>query len=344
MGRASGRVHKAAKSWPISELCTDCEIQLITGRSEQQIDSVTSIAAPVSGALVLLTHKKYIAEVKAISGLVCLTSAELAEELQKELIEPVILVASRPRAAFGRVLALMFAPSLQQPGISALADIHRDAKIDPTARVEAFAVIGADCIIGPGCRIGAHTVLTGNVSLGADCQIGAHNVLSNLVCGEGVKTDAHCVIGKRGFGFDGQGGDLQVLPHLGQVIIGKGCDIGAGVTIDRGALDDTIIGEYVMIDNQCHIAHNVVIADNVIILGQAGIAGSVEIGKNSIIGGQVGIGDHIQIADNVVIASKSGVTKDIEKAGTYAGFPAMPAREFWLQMANARRKNTSSKS
>ncbi|MGB1474559.1 MAG: UDP-3-O-(3-hydroxymyristoyl)glucosamine N-acyltransferase, partial [Candidatus Puniceispirillaceae bacterium] len=166
----------------------------------------------------------------------------------------------------------------------------------------------------------------------------------NLVCDEGVKTDAHCVIGKRGFGFDGQGGDLQVLPHLGQVIIGKGCDIGAGVTIDRGALDDTIIGEYVMIDNQCHIAHNVVIDDNVIILGQAGIAGSVEIGKNSIIGAQVGIRDHIHIADNVVIASKSGVTKDIEKAGTYAGFPAMPAREFWLQMANARRKKTSSKS
>ncbi|MDP6218259.1 MAG: hypothetical protein QF526_06215, partial [Alphaproteobacteria bacterium] len=84
MGRTSGRVHKAAKSWPISELCKDCEIQLITGRSVQQIDSVTSIAAPVSGALVLLTHKKYIADVKAVSGLVCLTSAELAEELQKE--------------------------------------------------------------------------------------------------------------------------------------------------------------------------------------------------------------------------------------------------------------------
>ena len=81
--------------------------------------------------------------------------------------------------------------------------------------------------IGEGCQIGAHTVLTGNVSLGADCQIGAHNVLSNLVCGEGVKTDAHCVIGKRGFGFDGQGEDQQVLPHLGQVIIGRGCDIGA---------------------------------------------------------------------------------------------------------------------
>ena len=160
-------------------------------------------------------------------------------------------------------------------------------------------------------------------------------MLSNLVCGEGVKTDAYCVIGKRGFGFDGQGGSAS-LPHLGQVIIGRG--IGAGVTIDRGALDDTIIGDYVMIDNQCHIAHNVVIDDNVIILGQAGIAGSVEIGKNSIIGAQVGIRDHIHIADNVVIASKSGVTKNIEKAGTYAGFPAMPAREFWLQMANARAK------
>ena len=119
MERASGRVHKAAKSWSISELCKDCGIQLIIGRSGQQIDSVTSIANPVSGALVLITHKKFIAKIKAVPGLVCLTSAELAEELQKELIEPVILVASRPRAAFGRVLALMFAPSLQQPGISA---------------------------------------------------------------------------------------------------------------------------------------------------------------------------------------------------------------------------------
>ena len=343
MGRISGRLHKATDSWPLSDLCERCDIRLEQGAPKQKIDTVASPAAAVSGTLILLNYKAYIQNVAAIPGVVCLTSAELAPIVKEQLDTPIILVAERPRAAFGRILAIMFSPPSLEAGISGRAEIHPDAVIDPTAHIDAFAVIGRDCSIGPGSRIGAGTVLGEDVHLGANCAIGAHNVISHLHSGDGLKTGANCVIGKRGFGFEGQGEDSQFLPHLGRVVIGEGCDIGAGTTIDRGGLDDTVIGDYVRIDNLCHIAHNVVVGSNVIILAQAGIAGSVVIGKNCIIGGQVGIADHITLADNVVVASKSGVTKDLQEAGTYAGFPAMPAREFWLQMASARRKKSSPK-
>ena len=347
MGRTSGRLHKATNSWPLSDLCARYDITLEDGDPAQKIDTVSSASAALPGTLILLSTKAYIEDIVAIPGLVCLTSAELAPTIKEQLDNPVILIAPRPRAVFARILTEIFTPppSAAQPeaGISELADIHPEAVIDPSAHIGAFVVVGRSCSVGGGSRIGAGTVLGEDVHLGANCDIGAHNVLSHLHSGEGLKTGAHCVIGKRGFGFEGQGETAQFLPHLGRVVIGKGCDIGAGTTIDRGGLDDTVIGDYVRIDNLCHIAHNVVIDSNVIILAQAGIAGSVVIGKNCVIGGQVGIGDHITLADNVVVASKSGVTKDLQKPGTYAGFPAMPAREFWLQMASARRKNTSSK-
>ena len=271
--------------------------------------------------------------------MVCLTSAELAPIVKEQLDNPVLLVAARPRAAFGRILTEMFARPASEAAISKQADIHPKV-IDPTPY---WRVCGyqARLFNGANSGIGAGTVLGEDVQLGA---ILARRTSLHLHSGDGLKTGAHCVIGKRGFGFEGQGEATQFLPHLGRVVIGVGCDIGAGTTIDRGGLDDTVIGDYVRIDNLCHIAHNVMIDSNVIILAQAGIAGSVVVGKNCIIGGQVGIGDHLTLADNVVVASKSGVTKDLQKPGTYAGFPAMPAREFWLQMANARRKKTSSKS
>ena len=337
----AGRLHKSAGSWPLSTLCDAVGISLVKGSPELQIDTLSSTAAPVTGALVLLTQKKYIAELSEISGLVCLTSAELADNIKDQLNDPVILVAARPRAAFARIAQMMFPESLPASGIDASAKIHPDAKIDESAHIGAFVVIGRNCQIGAGCSVGAGSVLAEDVHLGASNIIGTHNFLTHLHTGEGLKTASHCSIGKRGFGFEGQGSEAQFLAHLGRVVIGKGCDISAGVTIDRGVLDDTIIGDYVMIDNQCHIAHNVIIGSNAIILGQAGIAGSAVIGRNCILGGQVGVGDHITLADNIVVASKSGVTKDLNKAGTYAGFPAMPAREFWLQMASSRRKNRS---
>ena len=340
----SGRVHKSARGWSLSTLCDAVGAALIAGRPDQKIDTISSIAVPVKGGLVLLTQKKYIAKLSPISGLVCLTSAELVDSIKDHLDAPVILVAERPRAAFARIAQMMFPESLPTPGIDESAKIHPTAKIDKTAHIGAFVVIGPNCHIGASCAIGAGSVLDMNVHLGADNIIGTHNFLSHLHSGDALKTASHCSIGKRGFGFEGQGSEAQFLPHLGRVVVGKGCDISAGVTIDRGVLGDTIIGDYVMIDNQCHIAHNVIIGSNTIILGQTGIAGSAVIGNGCILGGQVGIGDHIILADNIVVASKSGVTKDLSEAGTYAGFPAMPAREFWMQMASLRRKSKTAKS
>ena len=148
----------------------------------------------------------------------------------------------------------------------------------------------------------------------------AHCWLGHTILGARTRLAQNTVLGKRGFGFEGQGAEASFIPHLGRVVTGEGCDIGAGVTIDRGVLDDTHLGSYVMIDNQVHIAHNVIIGDNCIILAQTGIAGSVRMGANCIIGGQVGIVDHVSLCEGVTVASKSGITKDIARRAHMQAF------------------------
>ena len=137
------------------------------------------------------------------------------------------------------------------------------------------------------------------------------------------------VIGGKGFGFTP---DSKInIQHLGKVIIGDNVEIGSNTTIDRGALNDTIIGNNVRIDNLVQVAHNVKIGDNTIIASQVGIAGSTEIGKNCMIGGQAGFAGHIKIGDNVIVAAKSGVTKNIKDNSTIAGFPAID-KKTWRKL------------
>ncbi len=340
MSQTTG-LHHCAVPVTVCELCRQLGLNVFSGNSDTKIKTVASLNAARPGALVLVNDRAVIPVLSSHRGVVCLTCTELAASLKSQLTEPVIIIADNPRQAFARLLRHLFPAPKQPPFIHPTAQVDATAVIDPSAAVYAHCVIGPDCRIGPGCVIGAGSVLECDVRLGRDCRIGTHNFLAHLQAADQLVTAAHCVLGKRGYGFEGQGPGLEIMPHLGRVIIGSCCDIAAGVTVDRGVLDATVIGDFVMIDNQVHIAHNVIIGDNTLILGQVGIAGSTVIGKNCILGGQVGVADHLRIADNITVASKSGVTKNLEQAGTYAGFPAVPVREHWRQLAAVRRLNKS---
>ena len=150
------------------------------------------------------------------------------------------------------------------------------------------------------------------------------------ILGENVSIGAHCYIGK-----NVEVGD-NVRLGIG-VVLDDGVSIGASCTIDRGVMDDTILGAYVMLDNQVHIAHNVQIGNNTIIAAQVGVAGSTKIGRNCMFGGQVGVADHVAIGDNVIVAAQSGVTKDLDKPQLYIGYPAQPARDFWRGQVRLRK-------
>jgi len=188
--------------------------------------------------------------------------------------------------------------------------------------------------------IEAGAVLHAGVTVGENCNIRSNSVLSHCLIGNGVDIGAGSVVGAAGFGFEKTDDGVVKLPHIGLVVIDDFVSIGSGCAIDRGSLGNTHIGAHVMMDNLCHIAHNVTIGARSIIAGQCGISGSVTVGQGVAMGGQVGIAPHVKIGDGAVLTARSGVTKDIEDGDQVAGFPAISKRQFWREQAALRRLGT----
>jgi len=220
------------------------------------------------------------------------------------------------------------------PGVHRSAQVDPSARIDPGAHVGPYAVVGARTVVGRGASVGAQ------VSLGADVAIGEGTRLNPGVvvydrCRIGARCIVHsgAVIGSDGFGMARDAGRWIKIPQVGAVRIGDDVEIGANTTIDRGALDDTVIEEGVKLDNQIQVAHNCVIGAHTVIAGCTGISGSVTIGRNCMIGGGVGIVGHLSICDHVTISGMTLVAKSITRPGTYtSGLPMMPHAQ-WLRNA-----------
>jgi UDP-3-O-[3-hydroxymyristoyl] glucosamine N-acyltransferase len=240
------------------------------------------------------------------------------------------IVTDNPYAAYARAAELLFPRPAGRQGIHPSANVDESSSIDPGAW------------IGPGCTIESGATLHGGVQLaagcyiGADSEIGAHSRLAaNVVICHGVTIGARVniapgvVIGSDGFGLANAGGKWLPVPQLGSVRIGNDVDIGANTTIDRGALEDTVLEEGVKLDNQIQVAHNVHIGAHTAIAGCVGISGSARIGRHCMIGGGAGIVGHLEITDNVVITGMTMVTRSITRAGVYSsGVPAQD-NESW---------------
>ena len=189
-------------------------------------------------------------------------------------------------------------------------------------------LIGKKCKIGKNTFIGSNTIVENNVSIGDNCVVGSQVVLRNSIIGNGVVIQDGCKIGLKGFGFIPLKGKNLRFPHIGRVLIKDNVEIGANCTIDRGSLDDTVIGENTFLDNQVHVAHNTKIGNNCMIAGQVGFAGSSKIGDGVSIGGQAGVSGHLKVGNNVKIGGGSGVIKDIKDGNVVMGYPAVPIRDF----------------
>jgi UDP-3-O-[3-hydroxymyristoyl] glucosamine N-acyltransferase len=255
------------------------------------------------------------------------------------LIDPAncCLIVASPRIGFAYALAHLVTASPvdhDATGISPLAEIANTAIIHPSATIMPQVVIGAGAVVEAGA------VLHAGVKVGEDCHIRSNSVLSHCLIGNGCEIGAGCVLGAAGFGFEMTDDGVVKLPHIGLVVIDNFVSIGSGCAIDRGSLGNTHIGAHVMMDNLCHIAHNVTIGPRSIIAGQCGISGSARVGEGVVIGGQVGIAPHVKIGDGAVLTARSGVTKDIEDGDQVAGFPAISKRQFWREQATLRRLGT----
>ena len=249
------------------------------------------------------------------------------------------LRSKTPNLTFIKAIEIFFQPYLPESGIHPTAVVAESAKIGKDVSIGAYSVVGEGAEIGdrsilfphvniyPYSKIGMDCILHSQVAVREGCTLGDRVILQN-----GVK------IGADGFGYAQKGDGTHVkIPQMGTVIIEDDVEVGANTTIDRAAMDKTIIGKGTKIDNLVQIAHSVEVGTNTIIISQAGIAGSSKIGKNVIIAGQAGIPDHIHIGDNAIIAAQAGVMHDVPAGTTIAGSPHMKIKDYWRMWANVKK-------
>ena len=195
-------------------------------------------------------------------------------------------------------------------------------------------LIGKNVKIGSNSIIGSNTIIESNVKIGKNCVVNSGVIIKNTIIGNNVVIQDNSKIGQKGFGFIPVKGKNIKFPHIGKVVILDNVEIASSCTIDRGSIDDTVIGENSYLDNQVHIAHNVKIGSNCMIAGQVGFAGSSIIGNNVSIGGQAGISGHLNIGNNVKIGGGSGVVKDIQDDQIIMGYPAVTLKDFLKKNKN----------
>ena len=231
-----------------------------------------------------------------------------------------LIICEDPYFMMARVASIFYPDSLY-PNFS-FSNKEKRLNFDQSIKISENAFVHKNAQIGKNCEIGCNSVIGPNVVIGDNCLIADNVSIYYSIIGKHVKIYQGVKIGSEGFGFIMQKNSIQKIPQLGRVLIEDSVEIGSNSTIDRGSIDDTIIGKLSMLDNLVHIAHNVEIGQGCIIAAMTGISGSTKIGNRTIIGGQVGISGHLSIGNNVKIAAKSGIMKNIKDNQTVAGYPS----------------------
>ena len=286
------------------------------GKSDLILKGLASLDTATAQNISFVTDEKYLDKALVSKAGALIVTPALQEKLQTH--HNFILVQN-PYLAFA-MLTHVFEKKYVEVGIESTAKIHPSAIISDSAYVGHYVVIGENCVVGDNTIIQAHVRIDDDVEIGKDGFIDSHVTLTGACkIGDRVRIHANTVIGGEGFGFAPYQGKWHRIAQLGSVQIGNDVRIGSNCSIDRGALDDTILEHGVKIDNLVQIAHNVKIGENTAIAAKSGIAGSTTIGKNCILAGGCGVVGHITIADNVTITGMSMVTNNISKAGSYSG-------------------------
>ncbi len=297
----------------------------IQGDPNAMITSMGTLENATSGQMSFLTNSKYknaMAETNA--------TAVILKEADAEFCKVNKVIHPDPYVAFAKAAQLLDSTPVPADGISAQASIHPSAKIGKGASIAAGVVIEKDVKIGDNARIGPNTVIGEGAELGDELNLRANvTIYHRVIAGDRVSIHSGTIVGSDGFGYANDKGVWVKIPQSGTVIIGDDCEIGANTCIDRGALDNTIIGNDVIIDNLVQIAHNVTVGDHSCICGGTGIAGSSNIGKYVVIAGTCVVNGHIDICDKVQITGFSMVTKSITQPGVYSsGMPVQSNRDW----------------
>jgi UDP-3-O-[3-hydroxymyristoyl] glucosamine N-acyltransferase len=318
----------------LDEIAKLCGAELGAAPHARRIVDIAPLDRAGPSDLTFFEHRRFADAAAATHAGACMTTALLAKHLPPQVA---VLIVRDPYRAFVMAAREMFPHSLR-PSSLAKAGTAAGAHIDPAARlengvtVEPGAVIGAAAEIGAGTLIGANAVIGPEVRIGRDCAIGANAVIANALIGDRVVVHPGCNIGQDGFGFVMSGKGHLKVPQVGRVIIQDDVEIGAGTTVDRGALRDTVIGEGTKIDNVVQIGHNVTIGRHCILVSQVGIAGSSTLEDFVVLGARAGVKDHVTIGEGSQIAATSNVNGDVPPGSRWGGTPAKPLKQWFREV------------
>ena len=301
----------------------------VRGDGSVGISGVGTLAHAGAGQLAFLANPLYRKDLAGTTA-----SAVVLREADADASPVPCLIASDPYAAFARIAALFEPRAAVHPGVHPSAAISVEAQIDAGASIGPFVSIGArsrvaaGAVIGPGCVIGE------DCTVGADSELVARvTLVSRVRLGQRVRVHPGAVIGADGFGLAMADGRWLKVPQLGGVVVGDDCEIGANTTIDRGAIEDTVLEEDVRLDNQIQIGHNVVVGAHTAMAGCVAVAGSARIGRYCLIGGGAGIVGHIELCDKVMVTAMSLVTHSIAEPGEYSSGTPIQASRDWRRNA-----------
>lgn len=302
-----------------------CELR---GDPDTRVEHVATLAGADARSLSFLANPRYKSQLAQTRAAAVVLDAKTAAECPTAA-----LICANPHAAYARIAAVLH-PRPQGPaGVHATAIVAKSAKIDPTAHVGPLCVIGADVVIGPRAYVGPHTVLEDGVTLAEDVYLTARVTLCHGVeIGPRTVIQPGAVVGGDGFGFASEQRRWIKVPQVGTVRVGADVEIGSNTTIDRGAVEDTIIEEGVKLDNLIMIAHNVRVGAHTAIAALTGISGSTTIGKRCQIAGEVAIGGHLTICDDVVFLGTTMVSHSITEPGVYSSGIPLEKATTWRRM------------
>jgi UDP-3-O-[3-hydroxymyristoyl] glucosamine N-acyltransferase len=299
-----------------------CDLQ---GDPDVDVDRVATLQDARPGALSFLANPKYRKHLAGTGASAVVLDAANAEHCPTNA-----LIAANPYATYARIAQVLHPEPAFTGGRHPTAVVHPTAQVDPSAWIGAHSYVAADAVIGPGVFLGPGTIVLEQVRIGA----GSRCVARVTLCA-GVQVGERClfwpgvVLGADGFGQAPDRDGYVKVPQVGAVRIGNDVEIGANTTVDRGAIEDTVLEDGVRIDNQVQVGHNCRIGAHTVIAGCAGISGSVTVGKRCMIGGMVGVAGHLEICDDVYLTGKTMVSHSIDKPGVYSGkLPMDDARRF----------------
>lgn len=297
----------------------------LEGDADCEISAVNTLKMAKKGEISFLSNRHYVSQLSQTNA-----SAVILSEVDFENCPAHSLVSETPYLAYAKIANHLY-PKVKLAGhIDKTAIVGAGCSIDNSSFLSANVVIANNVVIHSGAYIGPGCIIEDNVEIGENTSLLANVTLRNgVVLGKNVTLHPGVVIGADGFGMAQEKGQWLNIPQIGSVRIGDNVDVGANSTIDRGAIEDTVIADGVKIDNQVQIGHNVFVGEHTAIAGCSAIAGSTVVGKRCMIGGAVAISGHIEIVDDVIITGMSGVTNSIKSSGVYSSGIPVTDNKVW---------------